>query len=90
MASRLIYHCKGLFFDYKRATTHYKNQYDDNNDWRCDENWFVFIQLRPHFWHYDDLYYDGHTQKRVTLLGISVGYGYSWVARRLADWKDDL
>jgi len=35
---------------------------------------------------YDDMYYDGHTQRCITLFGLNVGYGYSYQSKRKDEW----
>lgn len=84
--ARLYRHGAGLFYDWKRAVTTFDNEYDDNKRWLIKEYWYAFVRRSKHFWEIGDLYYDGHTQKSITFLGIEIGYGYSYDSRPAEEW----
>jgi hypothetical protein len=84
--SRIYTHRRGLFFDYKREVTDFQNTHFNNEDWHIEEVWFAFIRFEPHFWHRETLYYDGHTVDAITVLGLTIGKGYSYDSRPVADW----
>ncbi len=88
MSPQFLIHRGGLFWNYHRSTSVYDNQYFDGEEWRCDEDWFLSIRLEPKWFGYDDFYYDGHTVKSITFLGITLGKGYSYDARPLTKWDD--
>jgi hypothetical protein len=86
MAPAFIYHAKGIFWNYRRSTELYKNQYAYDKEWRFDQEWFIFVQLRPYFWNIEVFYYDGHRANSITILGVTFGYGYSHDSRPIDEW----
>lgn len=73
---RIYTHMFGVFFDYKKKQTLFKNKYFDNEPWEMIESWFVFIQFRNSFFNIEDVYYDGNTAYAITILGVAFGKGY--------------
>lgn len=43
----------------------------------------VFVGLNPKWFKIDSWYYDGHTSKSVTVLGVEIGKTYSYDAKSL-------
>lgn len=86
---RVYTHCRGLFWDYRRDETTWNNKYFDDEPWHIKEYWNVFIRLNGKFWEYYDSYYDGHTVRAWTLLGVCVGYGYSYESKSVARWEKE-
>jgi hypothetical protein len=63
----------------------YKNPHDSDKYWQCEETWFISVQaFKPFEWFkYDEFYYDGHTGKSITILGVRFTKGYSYQAERI-------
>lgn len=89
MNKRIFTHQGGLFFEYKIVEQDFKNQYFKDEPWHIKEYWGVFVRLTPKLFEFEDLYYDGHTVKSITLLGITLGKSYSYDSRPIASWKEE-
>lgn len=85
--NRVYTHNGGVFFDYRRKATDFENPHFNNEPWHIKENWFILIRLNPRLWERESWYYDGHTSKSVTLLGIQFGKGYSYDSRPANTWR---
>lgn len=75
---RVYTYCNKLYFTYK-----YKYEEGtamDNTPMHGWNEWAVYIGFNPMIFNIDNFYYDGHTTKNITLLGITVGkiFTYSW------------
>lgn len=78
---RIEYHQKGIFFNYNIKYDRYYNKHTDSvNEYEGYD--FICIRLEPVLFARNDFYYDAHTYKGFTLLGISINKGYSY------QWKD--
>jgi hypothetical protein len=86
---RIYLYRLGLFYDYKRRDEHFKNEYFNNQDWYIQSEDFVFIRLSPRLFELENLYYDGHTVKSITVLGVTLGMGYTYDSRPLHKWTPD-
>ena len=75
----------GPIFNYWKKWQSYPNPHDNNKYWQCEETWFIAVQLfSPFKWfEYSDFYYDGHTGKVITILGVRFTKGYSYQAERI-------
>jgi hypothetical protein len=73
------YYRKGIFLNYRREYEEYYNPHTKSMN-ACEDIFFLSIQLEPKWFGYDDFYYDGHTMKRVTILGVALtkGFSYQW------------
>lgn len=71
------YHCKGIFLNYRREYTEYYNEHTKSQN-ANEDIYFVSVQLQPKWFGFEDWYYDGHTIKTLTILGVSFGKGYSY------------
>jgi hypothetical protein len=89
MSSRIYTHMRGLFFDYRRAFHYFKNEHFNNEHWYMEEIWSVSIRFEPHFWHIENIYYDGMTADSITLLGVTIGKSYGYDSRPLTDWSTE-
>lgn len=83
---RIYTHMRGLFWNYRRNEEDFNNKYFDNAPWHIKEYWDVFIRVSGKLWDSYDMYYDGHTVRSWTILGVEFGYGYSYDSRSLEDW----
>lgn len=81
-----------VFLEYKRNTYFYKNKHFNNEDWVNTDIHSVFIGLNKKWFERENWYYDGHTSKSVTFLGIQVGITYSYDAKSLniKDWASNF
>lgn len=80
----------GLYFRHKFAEVDFSNRYyNGGEEWHCKEEHTFFIRLSPHIWDTCDVYYDGHTVKSFTFLGIEVGKYYSYDSRPVVEWTDE-
>jgi hypothetical protein len=80
---RWFTHYRKLHLVWKWNYERYLNSHFNQQEWECLEEWTVFIGLDPddRAFNYEDLYYDGHTVKYVTFLGICIGKCYGYEAR---------
>lgn len=83
--SRFTLHNWGINFDYRRETYDFEMQ-GTGDMWRCKEYWHVRIGLEAKLFGSDDFYYDGHTLKSVTILGVHFGKGYTYDSRPVGEW----
>lgn len=84
--SRVFVYCKGLYFNYRIQWEDWLNPYDKNLPWRIKREWYVALRFSPHLFKIDKLYYDGHYQNSVILLGILLGIGHSYDSRPVVNW----
>lgn len=87
--SRFYTHCRGVFFDYRREEQDFINEYFNDEPWHIKENWYVVVRWSGKLWDSWDLYYDGHTGRTWTILGVEFGYGYSYESKSIADWAEE-
>lgn len=93
MKSRFYTHSGGLFYDYRRVVTNFRNEHFDNEEWLCVDFYFLSVRFRKYFWHveslyhHEQIYYDGHTAVCLTFLGVTFCKGYSYDSRPLAKWS---
>jgi hypothetical protein len=75
----------GPIFNYWIKWYSQKNPNDSDKYWQYEETWFVSVQLfSPFKWlGRDEFYYDGHTAKSITILGVRFTKGYSYQAERI-------
>ncbi len=75
----------GPVFNYWMKWYSQKNPNDNDKYWQYEETWFVSVQLfSPFKWFgRDEFYYDGHTAKSITILGVRFTKGYSYQAERI-------
>ena len=77
---KLFYFYKGrLFITYRSKYTQWYNEHF-KKPWHCWDEWAICIGHEPDagMFNKEDLYYDGHTYKSITLFGISLGKMYSY------------
>lgn len=67
-----------LYLTYRWRFSAWKNKHFNDRPWNCLEEWFVYVGWNPALWEREDLYYDGHTVKSITLLGLTIGNGYTY------------
>lgn len=87
---RLFIHGTRLFFEYKITRTNFDNDHFNNEPWHIKEYWSLFIGFHPKIWEYENLYYDGHTSKSITFLGITIGKTYSYDSRSVVSWGKEI
>lgn len=87
--NRFYLHHKGLFFDWRRLSERWNNQYFNNEEWLIQREWFVLARLNPKWFELGDIYYDGHWMKSITVCGIEIGCGYGYDSRPVKDWTQD-
>lgn len=73
----------GPIFNYRIKWYAKPNPLDNNKYWQYEESWFVGIQLNKEWFKTDSFYYDGHTAKALTILGIRFSKGYGWQSERI-------
>lgn len=74
----------GPYFNYRIKWYARPNPNDNNKYWQYEDVWFVGVQLNNAWFEIDsDLYYDGHTAKAITILGVRFIKGYSWQAEAI-------
>ncbi len=76
----------GPIFNYWIKWYSQKNPYDNDKYWQYEEIWYVSVQVFPElfkWFEYDEFYYDGHTAKSITILGIRFTKGYGYQAERI-------
>ncbi len=79
---KLIFvYCNKLYFTYKRKYVQ-ATSYNGTPMHGWDES-AVYIGFENKMFGFDDLYYDGHTIKSITLFGITIGkyFSYTWAER---------
>lgn len=70
----------GPIFNYRIKWHAAPNPNDNNKYWQHEETWFVGIQIDLAWFDTQNFYYDGHTMKSITILGVKITKGYSWQA----------
>jgi len=79
---QLIYFYRGsLFITYKWNRDKWNNKYFENKPWECVNEWFLKFGFDKKIWEKDEFYYDGHTLKWITILGFTMGIGYSYESK---------
>lgn len=69
-----------LYWTYKWT---YNTWTNDNGDWHGYDEWMIAIGFEPVLYRKEDWYYDGHTCKGYTILGIMFIKLYTYQAERL-------
>lgn len=87
---RLFIHGTRLFWEYKINRENFNNPHFNNEPWHIKEYWSVFIGFEAKLWSFENLYYDGHTGKTITVLGLTVGKTYSYDSRSIERWGNEL
>jgi hypothetical protein len=67
-----------LYITYRWAFHSWNNEHFDGKPWNCREEWFAFIGWNPKLWEIEDMYYDGHTIQSITILGLTIGKGFTY------------
>ena len=80
---------RGLYFRHKFTEEDFINDYDNGEPWHCKDETTFYIKFAPKLFGTEDIYYDGHTVKSITLLGIEVGRYYSYDSRPAKDWTEE-
>lgn len=75
------YYNKGIFLNYRRKYEEYYNEYTKSRN-AYEGIDFFSIQLDNKMFDWENSYYDGHTIKRLTILGVAFAKGYSY------QWED--
>lgn len=75
------YYCKGIFLNYRRKYEEYYNESTKSRN-AYEGIDFLSIQLDNKLFDWESSYYDGHTIKRLTILGVAFAKGYSY------QWED--
>lgn len=81
---KLQYHAKGIFFNYNIQYSSYYNEHTKSMNEYEDMN-FISIQFNPFLFDKQDIYYDGHTAKSITILGVSFSKGYTYAWKNLGN-----
>ncbi len=76
-SKRFMWYRGALFFNWRIDYHKYWNDHY-KAEWHGEDVDFVRIGFTPKWWAVEDWYYDGHTFKGIVLLGLAVGYGYSY------------
>ena len=84
---RFFFHNCCLHINYIMRTTTWANEYFGMQEWRIDEEWYVRIGFERSIFNRSSIYYDGHTDSSITLLGLLFGCGYGYDSRSLEDWS---
>ena len=76
----LEWHYGRLFFAYRRKYSEYINEYCGDDLWHMWECWSVCFGHEPGsgLFNIENLRYDGHTYKSITLFGLTFGLHYSY------------
>lgn len=82
---RFFIYCNKLYWTYKWTYTRWINGYDGDADWHGYDEWMLAIGFEPALYRNEDWYYDGHTVKGYTILGIMIIKLYTYQAERLND-----
>lgn len=80
---RFEIYCKKLYINYQIMWYAAPNSYDNNRYWQHEENKYVAIGFNPKLWELENITYDMHTYKAITILGLTIGYGYSYQDERM-------
>ncbi len=81
-------HGSRIFWEYRIICSDFLNQYFENNPWHIKEYWALFVGFNNKWFDFEDFYYDGHTSKSITLLGITVGKTYSYESKSVKEWNE--
>ncbi len=87
---RILIHGSRLFFEYKITRTNFNNTHFNNEPWHIKEYWSFFFGFNPTLWEYENSYYDGHTVKSISFLGITIGKTYSYDSRSIEKWGKEI
>lgn len=77
---------RGIIYNYRTKSVIFRNKHDDENLWIILEDWFVYAGFYPKLFEYDNLYYDGHTVRAITILGMRFSIGYGYESKSIDDW----
>lgn len=72
----------GINFTYSIKYHTWHNKYD-NKEWHGYDEKFIGICFNKHLFDIDDIWYDGHILKGITILGISFVIGDTYQAEHL-------
>ncbi len=87
---RIFIHGSRLFIEYKIKREDFNNTHFNNEPWHIKEYWSIYIGFHKKLWEYEDLYYDGHTAKSITIFGLTIGKTYSYESKSLMSWGNEL
>lgn len=87
---RIFFWQRGINWEYYRHHTHFVNDKVDNTLWFFEEEKVFRIALSKPLFEIHNTYYDGHTVKGFTFLGLSITWAYSYHSRRTADIRKTL
>ena len=82
---RFFTHCNKVYWTYKWTYDQWENSYDDNKKWHGYDEWMVAIGFDNKFYRNESWYYDGHTAREFTILGITFVKVFSYQAERMTD-----
>ena len=81
-------HYNTICWEYRNEFNEYENPYFNNQIWKSEEIHFVSVGIDTEkLFRIIDLYYDGHTMKGFTFLGLHLALGYSPIAMPLSQWE---
>jgi hypothetical protein len=73
-----------VYWTYQWSQSDYHNDHFDKPYQSVDEN-FIFIGLGNRMFGIEDFYYDAHTMKSITIFGIEIGFGFTWIAKEFKE-----
>jgi hypothetical protein len=82
---RFYFYCNKLYYTYRIEYTRWVNGHDADNDWHGYDEWAIAVGFEPSLFRYQDWYYDGHTCKELTILGITFNKLYTYQYERLSN-----
>lgn len=86
---KIFIHYGKIFFTYRIKEKDFFNK-NAKEDWHIKEYWSIFIGINKKWFKYEDAYYDGMTNKNITILGLNIGLNYEYVSRSIQDWLKNV
>ena len=82
---RFEFQHKTLYWNYSIKWESKPNPFDQNRYWEHEDVYFLSVRKDPNrkWFSKENLMYDLHTFKSITLFGIQFGKGYFWQSKRI-------
>lgn len=78
---RFFFYYNKLYWTYKWTYNEWVNKHDDS-EWHGYDEWMLAFGFDPVLYRNEDWYYDGHTCKGITILGLTFIKLYTYQAER--------
>ena len=77
---RFFLYSNKLYWTYKWTYDEWTNEYDMGKTWHGYDEWMIAIGFDKSWYRNEDWYYDGHTAREITILGLTFVKLYTYQA----------